>query len=250
MKGKVTIAGAGPGQLEHLTLAVLNAIHNAEVILFDALIDESIIAEFPRSAVKIFVGKRCGNHAYTQTMVIAAMIEHAMAGRNVLRLKGGDPAIFAHLAAELEALQALGIETRVLPGVTAMLSAAADLKRPLTVRGASRHIWIADGHANDIHRYAAQMAHFPGTLVFYMGAGRCRELAQLLLAHGLRQDKPCALIESAGSAQRKISYGSASDAASGKIARITNGPGILLMGDALADASAVIEAEYAHTAEL
>lgn len=249
MKGKVTIAGAGPGEREHLTLAVLSAIHNADVILYDALIGESIVAEFPRNALKIFVGKRCGNHAYTQTMVIAAMIEHAMVGRNVLRLKGGDPAIFAHLAAELEALHALGIETQVLPGVTAMLSAAADLKRPLTVRGFSRHIWIADGHASDIELYAGQMAHFPGTLVFYMGASRCQKLAQLLLARGMSKDKPCVLIENAGSAQRKISHGSAGDAAAGKIVRETSGPGILLFGDALSDACSATAVEYAHTAE-
>lgn len=250
MKGTVTIAGAGPGELEHLTIAVLRAIHAADVILYDALLGDSIIAEFPSKAQAIFVGKRCGNHAYTQTMIIAAMIEHALAGRNVLRLKGGDPAIFAHLAAELEALGALGIETRILPGVTAMLTAAADLRRPLTTRLHNRHIWITDGHSEDVARYAASMAAFPGTLVYYMGAGRSAEIARFLYAHGIGENKPCVLVENAGSQHRQISRGTVADAAAGKIKRSTSGPGILLIGDALAAESAVHGAEYAAAAQL
>ncbi|MFZ5628084.1 MAG: uroporphyrinogen-III C-methyltransferase [Spirochaetota bacterium] len=250
MKGKVTIAGAGPGELEHLTIAALRAIHSADVILYDALIGDSIKAEFPATAETIFVGKRCGNHAYTQTMIVAAMIEHALAGRHVLRLKGGDPAIFAHLSAELEALQKLGIETRILPGVTAMLTAAADLGRPLTTRGNNRHIWVTDGHSEDIKKYAGKMAAFPGTLVFYMGAGRAREIAQLLMENGIEKNKPCVLVENAGSNQRHVSRGTVADAAVGAITRSTHGPGILLLGDALAADTAAVEAEYAAATQL
>jgi uroporphyrin-III C-methyltransferase len=250
MKGTVTIAGAGPGELEHLTVGALRAIHAADVILYDALIGDSIIAEFPPHAERVYVGKRCGNHAYTQTMIIAAMIEHAMAGRNVLRLKGGDPAIFAHLSAELEALKNLGIETRILPGVTAMLSAAADLGRPLTTRGSNRHIWITDGHSEDVKKYAASMAKFPGTLVFYMGAGRSVEIARLLISHGIDESKPCVLVENAGSEHRQINRGSVADAAAGAITRSTHGPGILLLGDALAAKTSSTEADYAAATEL
>jgi uroporphyrin-III C-methyltransferase len=250
MKGKVTIAGAGPGELEHLTVAALRAIHAADVILFDALIGESIIAEFPPHAERVYVGKRCGRHAYTQTIIIAAMIEHAMAGRNVLRLKGGDPAIFAHLSAELEALRNLGIETRILPGVTAMLSAAAELGRPLTTRGSNRHIWITDGHSEDVEKYAANMAKFPGTLVFYMGAGRLVEIARLLIANGIDATKPFVLVENAGSERCQISRGTVADAAAGMISRKTQGPGILLLGDALATEMTALESDYVAATEL
>jgi len=250
MKGIVTIAGAGPGELEHLTIGALRAIHAADVILYDALIGDSIIAEFPRNAKAIYVGKRCGNHAYTQTMIIAAMIEHAMAGQKVLRLKGGDPAVFAHLSAEIEALRHLGIETRILPGVTAMLAAAADLGSPLTTRGISRHIWITDGHSDDLKKHAASMAAFPGTLVFYMGAGRTCEIAQLLLSHGIDASKPCVLVENAGSARRTVSRGSVADAAAGAITRCTHGPGILLFGEALSEKTAAKDAEYAAALQL
>ncbi|GAB4443792.1 MAG: uroporphyrinogen-III C-methyltransferase [Turneriella sp.] len=250
MMGTVTIAGAGPGTLEHLTVGALRAIHAADVILYDALVGDSIVAEFPANAETVFVGKRCGNHAYTQTMIIAAMIEHAMAGRNVLRLKGGDPAIFAHLSAELEALKQLGIETRILPGVTAMLAAAADLGRPLTTRGSCRHIWVTDGHSEDVRKYAASMAAFPGTLVFYMGAGRAREIAQLLVSNGLDDSKPCVLVENAGSELRQINRGSVADAAAGKMTRSTLGPGILLLGDALAVETAPTDTNYAVATQL
>ncbi len=250
MKGSVTIAGAGPGELEYLTIAALSAIHDADVILYDALIGDSVIAEFPANAKAIFVGKRCGNHAYTQTMIIAAMIEHAMAGRKVLRLKGGDPAIFAHLAAELEALNSLGINTRIIPGVTAMLTAAADLGRPLTTRGSNRHIWITDGHSEDVKKYAASMAIFPGTLVFYMGAGRAGEIARLLIAHGVDAHKPCVLVENAGLQERIITRGSIADAAAGSFKRRTNGPGILLIGESLREDAFFVEAEYAAAVQL
>lgn len=247
MKGRVTIAGAGPGEIDHLTIAVLRAIHAADVILYDALIGDSVIAEFPEGAETIFVGKRCGNHAYTQTMIIAQMIESAMAGKNVLRLKGGDPAIFAHLSSELSALRALGIEIKILPGVTAMLTAAAELGVPLTARGSDRNIWITDGHSADLAENAAQMARFSGTLVFYMGSGRSAEIAGLLLAHGLRADKSCVLVENAGSAESVTSRGTVAQMQQGLMGRKTTGPGILLIGDTVA---APVEAEYAAALQL
>lgn len=233
MKGQVTIAGAGPGELDHLTVGVLRAIHAADVILYDALIQPSIVAEFPATAEKIFVGKRCGNHAYTQTMIIAAMIEHALQGRRVLRLKGGDPSVFAHLASELEALEVLEIPVTILPGVSAMLTAAAELRVPLTTRQTNRHIWVTDGHSAELEKHAAQMAQFPGTLIFYMGAGKTAEISSLLIAWGIAPDKPAALIENAGSAQAVKQAGSVADFAALKLSRETTGPGIFLVGEAL-----------------
>jgi uroporphyrin-III C-methyltransferase len=231
--GKVTIAGAGPGQLEHLTLAALRAIHEADVILYDALIDDSILAEFPPAAESVFVGKRCGNHAYTQTMIIAAMITHAMQGKHVVRLKGGDPAIFAHLTSELEALRALQIEVKILPGVTAMLTAAACLKTPLTARKTNRHIWVTDGHAPDLASHAPAMAFFPGTLVFYMGAGRAAEIAELLCKAGMCVDMPAALVENAGHSEAISSVAAIADFRDGKFGRLTEGPGIFMVGSAI-----------------
>jgi len=231
--GEVIIAGAGPGHINHITVGVLKEIKKADVILYDALIGETIVAEFPQSAKQIFVGKRCGNHAYTQTMIIAAMIEHAMAGKRVLRLKGGDPAIFAHLKSELEALSELGIETKVLPGISAMLTAAAELKIPLTTRQGARHIWITDGHAKDLEESIPEMAAFDGTIIFYMGANRAALISALLMSHGMRHEMPAVLIENAGSAESCHAKGTISDFASERLARQTKGPGILMVGEAL-----------------
>ncbi len=234
MKGFVTIAGAGPGEIDHITVAALRAIHSADVILYDALLRPSLIAEFPKDAETIFVGKRCGSHAYTQTMIIAAMIQHALAGRHVVRLKGGDPSIFAHLTSEISALSGLNIPYKILPGVSAMQSAAAELGRPLTLRQSARHVWVTDGHAADLPRNARQMADFPGTLVFYMGAGRTAEISQLLMQNGLAGDTAAALIENAGSAEAATQQGSIESFASGKFSRLSEGPGIFLVGAAIA----------------
>lgn len=244
MKGRVTIAGAGPGELEHLTLGALGAIETADVILYDALIGESITRRFPPGAEKIFVGKRCGNHAYTQTMIVNAMIEQALMGRHVVRLKGGDPAIFAHLASELAALEALEIPVKILPGVSAMLTAAAELKVPLTTRGNNRHVWITDGHSADLEKYGEEMARFPGTLVFYMGAGKTAEISSLLISWGEKPEKPAALIENAGGASAKLQRGKLREFADMKIARATTGPGIFLVGEALGDPNKNPDSEH------
>lgn len=234
--GQVTIAGAGPGEIDHITVAVLRAIKEADVILYDALIRPSILAEFPKDSQLLFVGKRCGKHAYTQTMIIAAMIQHAIEGRNVLRLKGGDPSIFAHLASEIAALSALSIPYNILPGVSAMQSAAAELARPLTLRQNARHVWITDGHAPDFEEHAAQMASFPGTLVFYMGSGRTAAICGALIARGLDGKTTAALIENAGSSDARTQTGTIAEFAEGLLIRATSGPGIFLIGAALAQA--------------
>ncbi|MFO1472718.1 MAG: uroporphyrinogen-III C-methyltransferase [Turneriella sp.] len=233
MKGFVTIAGAGPGEIDHITVAALRAIHSAEVILYDALVRPSLIAEFPGNAETIFVGKRCGSHAYTQTMIIAAMIQHALAGRHVVRLKGGDPSIFAHLTSEISALSGLNIPYKILPGVSAMQSAAAELGRPLTLRQSARHVWVTDGHAADLSLNAAKMAVFPGTLVFYMGSGRTAEISRLLLENGLNRETAASLVENAGSAEAKTQNGTVADFAAGQFNRLTQGPGIFLIGAAI-----------------
>ena len=232
-KGSVIIAGAGPGEIDHITVAALKAIRVADVILYDALLRPSIIAEFPHGAETIVVGKRCGTHAYTQTMIIAEIIKHAMAGRNVVRLKGGDPSIFAHLSSEIAALAALKIPYKILPGVSAMQAAAAELGRPLTLRQSARHVWVTDGHAADLEHNAPKMAQFPGTLVFYMGSARTAEICRLLLQHGLAGETAAALIENAGSTEATAQTGSVADFAAEKIHRATNGPGLFIIGIAV-----------------
>jgi siroheme synthase len=118
------------------------------------------------------------------------------------------------------------------------------------MRGSNRHIWVTDGHSEDVIKYAANMAAFPGTLVFYMGAGRTREIAQILLANGIDESKPCVLVENAGSARRKLNRGSVADAAAGFIKRTTEGPGIFLVGEVLKNTNNAVESENAFAFKL
>lgn len=207
--GRVYLVGAGPGDPGLLTLRGLEVLKGAQVVLYDRLIDRRILEFAPASAERIFVGKDpCpGHHCRPQSATNEILIAQARAGKKVVRLKGGDPLLFARGAEELEALAAAGIAYEIVPGVTAALAAAATAAIPLTHREHSSAVAFITGHEDPAKTPTLDwpsLARFPGTLVIYMGFSRFPILARELVARGKDPATPIAYVEWCGTNRQQV----------------------------------------------
>jgi uroporphyrin-III C-methyltransferase len=192
---KVAFVSAGPGSADLITLRGLQRLAAAEVVLFDALTDPALRAFAPQ-AQWVNVGKRGFAHSVKQVEINALLVQHAtQAAGLVVRLKGGDASVFGRLEEELEALLAAGIESEVVPGVTAALAAAAEAQRPLTRRGAGRSVTLTTAMTQDGELQAAKHA---ATEVFYMAGQQLPALQRRLLAAGWADHTPVLAVSRAG----------------------------------------------------
>ncbi|MEQ1409110.1 uroporphyrinogen-III C-methyltransferase [Neorhizobium sp. Rsf11] len=196
--GHVWLAGAGPGHPRYLTLEVADAIGKADVIVHDALVSEDVLL-LAKTADLIFVGKRGGKPSVAQDDITTKLIELAREGKRVLRLKGGDPFVFGRGGEEAEALARENISFRILPGMTSALAALAAANIPATMRGISRAITLATGHAagtpGDLDWKALAKTGEP--IVVYMGVSAIGTIAQLLMEGGLPSETPVAVLMAA-----------------------------------------------------
>ncbi len=196
--GKVWLVGAGPGDPELISVRALRLLRSAEVVVHDRLVAAELLAECGRGAKLIDVGKRPGHHAVTQAEIEALLIKQAQLGKQVVRLKGGDPFIFGRGGEEMAALHAAGIHCDVVPGITAAAGCAAAAGFPLTQRHVADSVCLITAtHENDndeLH-WSSLAADSRRTLVFYMGLSRLQHIQQRLTAHGLPGSTPAALIE-------------------------------------------------------
>ncbi len=196
-RGSVSLVGAGPGDPGLLTLNAVRALQQADVILHDQLVTDEILDLARRDADRIAVGKRAGGHQTAQAEINALMVEHARAGRRVVRLKGGDPFVFGRGGEELEYLRAHGVDYDVVPGITAALACAAYAGIPLTHREHAQSVRMVTAHCRDSldtldwHCLARERQ----TLVVYMGVGNAASIQRELLAHGRDPLTPVAVIE-------------------------------------------------------
>ena len=194
-QGSVTIAGFGPGDPELLTVKAVKALEKADVIIHDDLIDRTYLNNF--RAAKIYVGKRSGRHSAEQEEINNIMLREARLGRNVVRLKGGDPAIFAHTGEETEFLRRNLVSVSVIPGISAASAMAAELGLGLTHRGVSSSVAFVNGHAEKLLPADAD------TLVYFMGGSRTAGIARQLIERGKPTDTPVLLVSHVGSTDRR-----------------------------------------------
>lgn len=199
--GHVVFIGAGPGAADLITLRGLTALQKAQVVLADALTDPALREHAPQ-AEWIDVGKRGFAHATGQARINALLVEHALAGRRVARLKGGDPSIFGRLEEELQALAEVGVTSEVIPGVTAALAAAAQSQRPLTRRGQGRTVALTTAMTL---QHALQAGHHADTEVFYMAGQQLAALSDSLQACGWPKDTAVSVVSRAGCADAQFS---------------------------------------------
>ena len=199
--GKVIIAGAGPGDPELLTLKALRYLQKADVVITDRLVSDIILEEYTnKDALVLHAGKQCRKGASTpQSTINELIVDYALQGNLVVRLKGGDVSIFSNVLDELQALAQHSIEYEIVPGVTAALGAAAYAGIPLTARDHSIAVRFLTYYKADIlnEEYWKELAQTNDTLVFYMSSDTLDALVGKLTKHGIGKDKHLAIIEQA-----------------------------------------------------
>jgi uroporphyrinogen III methyltransferase/synthase len=196
-RGKVFLVGGGPGDPDLLTLRGVQCLAAADVVLYDYLINPNVLAHARESAELICVGRHGRDRILSQDEINTLMVEHAQAGRQVVRLKGGDPIVFARIAEELAALEAGGVAYEIVPGITAALAVGSYAGIPLTQGDAASAVALVTGHERDDKPQALDyqgLARFPGTLVFYMGITTAEHWAGALIAEGKPADTPVAIV--------------------------------------------------------
>lgn len=205
-KGKVFLVGAGPGDPELLTLKAAKVLRSAEVVLHDELVSAEILHLIPARAKLINVGKRCGKPSTPQEQIHRLLLEHALMGSRVVRLKGGDPFIFGRGGEELEALRLAGIDVEVVPGITAALGAAASAQVPLTHREISSALILVTGSSKKSDHISNWPDQLPSnaTIVVYMPGHDFGALQQRLLRSGVAPEIPCAIISGATSEREQV----------------------------------------------
>ncbi len=202
--GSVYLVGAGPGDPDLLTVKAVRLIESADVILHDDLVPQAILELATRSAEVVNVGKRCGAKNITQEEINALMVEHARAGRSVVRLKSGDPLLFGRAAEELAALAQAGVPLEIVPGVSAAFAAAAAIGRSLTDRDWASNVIFSTGHHAQSHNRAALPALEDATRVVYMPGRDLTLLAAEWMAEGLPADLPCAVVSRAAQPGQQV----------------------------------------------
>lgn len=233
-EGKVYIVGAGPGDVELLTLKALRLIKQADIVLFDALVGKDVIAEIPRHVKREYVGKRCGQHSMKQQEISAKVVELAKAGHCVVRLKGGDPALFARTCEETMALTEANIPFAIVPGITAASGMSAYTGIPLTDRRCAQSVSFITAHFQnpeawpDMPQLAKNVAS--QTVVVYMGLSRLSLLCDALAKQGIANDWPVAAVENATSLQQRVIEGSLGTIGSLVSEANVSGPTLLIFG--------------------
>ncbi|WP_274424608.1 uroporphyrinogen-III C-methyltransferase [Chelativorans sp. YIM 93263] len=230
--GHVWLAGAGPGGLGCLTLDVVAALGQADVVIYDALVDQDVL-QVAVQAEHFFVGKRAGKPSTPQEEINRLMIEHARAGRRVLRLKGGDPNTFGRGGEEALALAKAGIPFRFLPGITSAVGALAGAGIPVTLRGVNKAVILATGHAagtSDDLDWAA-LAKTGQPLVIYMGMRNLDRIADALMEGGLSGTTPAAILMSATTTDERVLTGTLSEIAEKARAEGFGAPALIVVGE-------------------
>ena len=250
--GKVYLVGAGPGAPDLLTVRAARLLERADVVFHDALVHPEVLAIASRARI-VPVGKRCSRISTDQRFINRALVEAAARYDVVVRLKGGDPMVFGRAQEELDALAAHGVDCEVVPGVTAALAAAAELKISLTRRGVSRSVVLATpriGTEEPPGRWADGVAA-ADTAVLYMGVGEADLLASALRQAGMSGRMPVAIVQNASSPACTTLHTTLQDLPQRSAELPPGGPTLLVLGEVLRPASRAEQSgEPGHTADL
>jgi len=233
--GFVTLAGAGPGDAELITLKLQKRLADADVIITDRLVNPDIISlNAGKDTLILFAGKQGYNDSsFSQEEVTALIIDHALQGKKILRLKGGDVAFFSNVLDELEALVEKNIPFEIIPGITAASGASAYAGIPLTARAHSQGVQILTYNPNSYYNPETwkHLANSADTLVFYMAAKNICDLAELLLRYSKKPLIKLAVIEQATTIHQQVHITSLRDCAKDLAGKTFSSPSLVIIGD-------------------
>jgi uroporphyrin-III C-methyltransferase len=225
---KVYLVGAGPGDVEYLTVKAYRLLASAEVLVYDALVDVELLDLVPADCLKLDVGKRGGKPSTSQVEINNLLVKHCLEGKQVVRLKSGDPFIFGRCLAEIEALKAAGCEFEVIPGISSALAAPLLAGIPLTDIVLSRCFAVLTAHEPDALDWEA-LSRLE-TLVILMGGRNLAEIVNQLLRYGKSKSTPIAIIRWAGTPSQEIWTGEL-DNILGKVTVSSLSPAVIVIGE-------------------
>lgn len=229
---KLTVVGAGPGDVDLITLKAIKAIESANVILYDALINEELLKYASQDAELIFVGKRKGCYAFQQEQINELIVSKAKEKGHVVRLKGGDPFVFGRGAEEIDYAKPFGLETHVVPGVTSAIAVPAYQGIPLTKRGVSESFWVVTATTKK-HQLSADIAlaaKSTATIVILMGMHKLAEIVNVFSAEN-KQDTPVAIIQNGTREDENVGVGTIKNIETVVAEKQLTSPAIIVIGD-------------------
>jgi uroporphyrinogen III methyltransferase / synthase len=228
MSGKVFLVGAGPGDVGYLTVKAYKLLAIAQVLIYDALVDDELLSLVPTDCLKIDVGKRGGKPSTSQLEINQLLVDHCLQGKQVIRLKSGDPFIFGRCTSEIQALKANGCQYEVIPGLSSVLVAPLLAGIPLTDPVLSRGFAVVTGH--DIDALNWEALSLLDTLVILMGGQNLPEILHQLLRRGRLRSTPIAIIRWAGTRQQEIWVGDLGDILE-KTSGVSLSPVVIVIGE-------------------
>ena len=238
--GQLTVVGAGPGDVELITLKAIKALQAADVILYDALVDVGLL-DYAPNAEHIFVGKRKGCYAYQQEQINDLIVSRAKTHGHVVRLKGGDPFVFGRGAEEMEFAASKGIKVAMVPGISSSVAVPASQNIPVTKRGAAESFWVITGTTKN-HKLSTDVvlaAKSNATIVILMGMGKLSEIVELFKKEG-KSETPIAIVQNGTREDEKVGIGTIGTIEKLVIKEQLSNPAIIIIGEVVNHRSAIL----------
>jgi len=247
---KLTLVGAGPGDVDLITVKAIRVLKTADVVLYDALVNEELLEYINADAEIIFVGKRRGCYRYQQEQINELIVALANSKGHVVRLKGGDPFIFGRGAEEMEYAANFGIETAFVPGISSSLAVPAYQNIPLTKRGSSESFWIITGTTKDhmISNDVTLAAKSNATVVVLMGMGKLPEIIALFQREN-KHNLPVAIIQNGTRANEKVGIGTVDTILEVVKENALSNPSIIVLGEVVKHRQIISDIQLQYAVE-
>ncbi|TDS10878.1 uroporphyrin-III C-methyltransferase [Maribacter caenipelagi] len=246
-QGRLTVVGAGPGDIELITLKAIKTLENADVVLYDALVNEELL-DYAKNAELIFVGKRKGCYAYQQKQINELIVSRAKSAGHVVRLKGGDPFVFGRGSEEMEYAASHGLEVGMVPGISSSLSVPAYQNIPVTKRGSSESFWVITGTTKE-HKLSVDVAlaaKSSATVVILMGMSKLPQIVELFKGEG-KADMPIAIIQNGTRDNEKVGVATIATIVDVVEKEKLSNPAIIIIGEVVKHREALVEAKNQYS---